>query len=244
MSNAPLVLGYDGVTEQPKRKRRAGQGKGWQTIREWRGPTAKINDLKYDPLLYLAEEVDVVENGVNAKCVATFPFDDDVAGGDRSEGLAVTWECHPQEIEKDLRTHSTFSAVTSELATADKKIEEGKADEIIDNPSAWDAKTVSYVQLRLAGVQSYKAEYYVLTKTTRCGTASDVKAAMVAGGTVVKVSSLSIPAGAKFSLTSSWEALKGKPDVVQVPGGWQIVEKWTVAETWSATLYSGGTGTP
>lgn len=239
-----LVRGYDGVTEQPKRKRKSGSG-GWTTLREFRGPKAAINALKYDPLLAGADEMEVTEGGSNARLTASYPFDDDAPGSDRGAELSVVWECQPQELDKDLRAHPAFANLEKEIAAVDRLIDEGKADQVLNaDPGTWAAATLKYVNLRLIGTTNFKDDYYYVTKTTKCGRASDVKAAAVGARVVVSVADLKIPDTAKITLPAGWQALKGKPAVTQVPGGWMIVERWLVVEKWSGTLYTGGSGTP
>lgn len=238
------IKGYNGVVQQPLKVRRNGVGHGWHTVASWKGPKASINSLRYDPRLAQAEEIDCVISGNRAELTAIFPFDAaGGAGASKDNGINVVWECHPQRLEKDLRTHPAFKDILAELARVDEKIDSGKSSEVT-TAGGYSALAVSYKDLRLKGVTSYPEEYFVVTKTTRCGSAMAVKAAQVAERTVVTVSSLSLPDGVKFNIPSSYEALKGKPDVVQVPGGWQIVEHWTVCEAFSKTLYTGATGTP
>lgn len=241
------VLGSTDVVAQPMR-RRWRKGKGWSTVRSWRGPLAAIEALARDPLVDDAEEMEIKEQGGgHAELEAVYAYDLRNGSAGRDE-LNEIWETFPQEIQKPIAQAAAIRAVTSSaswLEQADKHIREGDAVAWKDaSGNAVPAAIKSYVELKLAGVEAFTIWVDVIQKTTRCGSASALKASYSGAGAVTATIAGFNPTLARFALPSGVEFLKERPAVQEVVGGYHIVERWRTAEKWSATLYSGGTGTP
>lgn len=236
------------IQQQPT-KRRYQDGQGWVTVRRWLGTRAAVEEYARTSALVLsADSYDINDGGAKSELVAQYVQTDTPGGA----GANIVWELYSERLYKDIRTMTSLDTeAQSQLEAVDLAIREGRsAQYIVDmSPSVAMQK---YIALRLRGVEQYMAWSYRVRKTTNVGTRSTLRASFTGVGTVratspvagVTVSPNSRAARPLFDVpTGEW--YKCPPQVTTLGRNrFRIIQEWLWAEKWSATLYSGGTGTP
>ena len=157
------------------------------------------------------------------------------------------WELVPNVQTKDLRFFSTWGN-DENVAKAWNAYRAGTLDKtVLDSGIYGSAGTVGYTfgSHLLKGTDSFEEESYVIRQTITANRESDLEASFT--GVFTVVSPPTPNDYAKFTMTvlgTSYEWLKRPPSVRATSKGFQISQEWWGVKTWSASLYSGGSGIP
>jgi hypothetical protein len=167
----------------------------------------------------------------------------------------------PLEVEKLIETHPEFSAANGgqSMALAQKLIKEGKGTDTLFATDPFK----TYLQLKMAGVDSYLIWMYTIRKSYSIAKASVKKLTFPYAGQVISYNSIKVPQEVKWTRPGTF-----MPGVTLVPAAftwvtfdqwlehpaqikwnerskqYDISVEWTGAESWSKNFYSGGTHDP
>ena len=259
------VLGLNGFSEQPLQQRWV-INKGWETVRTWEGPPALAEAFAAEvKQLYKPDSIDITDD-IPAVVTAVIPTIDGTSiPDDEDPTIDEEWELDGVRLDKDLRSHPSFhkSGVSdTNLELGDKALRAGTATE-----STWDwAGMVNnmdhYISLRLHGTTSYLSYYWVLrsTKTTsRLSTITQAQTGIFSVfsylGTGIPVNNtekvkwaqptiehFALGVGVSSNPIDQW--LKFPPIFKKGAKRKTIItQDYWGAESWSGTLYNGGSGT-
>lgn len=245
MSNRPLVVGVDDMTEQPRQLRWNNED-GFRTERIFHGPAdvieAQFNDLVNNTTGSDEVVATLSNSGKSELRVVIVDDSGSTTGGNTEENNSI-WEVLGNDVYKDLRQHPKYSTIS----TADLlEIENALADGVEYSGSG---NADEYYKLRLRGTEQYIVSEVAIRKTVRVGTRSGVKAAYSNMNRVIALGSINPPSillGALNSLplagggSGSWEWLKKVPQVRHISRRqFEISYDYWGAEKWSKVLYGG-----
>jgi len=253
------VLGQNTFIEQPKRKQRVA-GRGWITIRTWRGPRSKIDDFITQSVSPLSPETIDVTESTPAVITATFPDVETILSVDpliEAEDEAI-WELIPSNIDKVLATHPAFqqSGMTpTAIESIEKALRDGTATET-DWDAAFGLTTMNdYRNLRVKGVDSWRTWGWTIRKTISVGKAVQVQAEEANTQRIVTYNQIGIPATVKWGQPKylPWngvtpdqpkfinEWMASPPQIRFTRKKYEIVREWLGAVKWYKIMYQGGT---
>lgn len=242
MPTYPIIKGDAGPLEQPK-VRTWTADRGWATVRVWKGAKEVIQSFIFteqEPPGY--ESIRMTDEGEIATVEITYA--DSAAGVTDAGAMNVEWELLGNDLEKDLKTHSSLAsdddAILTQLAAAEKEFLNPVSG--IDYPrTEWDLKAKTLWRHLSKGTKAYLVTQYVLRKTIKVARDAGVLASLVGVNTVEE------PAGVPSDLflqptdqgDGPIEWLKKPPTVRFLGRGkFSIVQEWWGGK-WSGSLYLG-----
>lgn len=237
-------IGIKDMIRQPDRREWA-VGTGDLTIRTYIGPQSQAAALKTQLVADGATKVTQADDGATSTVTATYPFiAEDGVPPTTNAGQNITWELLGNDLNKDLRTHSSLSPTTDaeakDINAAIEAVSAGTA-----KVSSWCAKAGIVFDLYSKGTTEYVLTQFVLRKTIKVSAADGVAASLancnkVEAPTGVPTALFAIPTNQG---DGAIEWLKKPPTVAYLGNGkYSIAQEWWAGK-WSQDLY-GGTASP
>lgn len=223
--------------------RKYDRSRGWMTVKTWKGTKAEIEaQMKRLELDFEVESFEPRRNGAVWELSAVYNSSNSSGGSGSDAILSETWEGDFEKVTRMLAAADFLSALGAARAAwieqANLAIDQGKGVALRDDNGTPDALK-SYIELRLTGTDSYVVFVPVLTRTLRLPSDSTIRASHSMTGKAIPTSSLPVPRNAIMAVPSGWEWLVNGPQVVQVPKGYNLVQKYDGARSWSKALYGG-----